>query len=258
MISAVELRAVLGADESLQARVKFDPRGGRSAHQALWRGTRRSRSETRPWCSWGAGSIRRPRNRDPCFRLTAKAARQRVPRVSVERRARAVDALARPARGRNGAAVRWPWQRPIVEHRSYTDAVVTAILQSASGGSVRTALATAAVESCATLYAVRCHPVRCRGRRLSRGRSQPDWRASVASGLVRNGQALYLIDADPSAGLALVPVSSLGCARRAGRGELVLSLRAGGAVDNRLAHAERWRGAASPLAGQQCAGRGRV
>ena len=33
------------------------------------------------------------------------------------------------------------------------------------------------------------------------------WRASMASGLVRNGQALYLIDADPSAGLALAPVS---------------------------------------------------
>ena len=70
-----------------------------------------------------------------------------VPSVSVERCAKSLVELARPARGRNGAAVRWPWQRPIVEHRSYTDAVVTAILQSASGGGLGTALATAALEA---------------------------------------------------------------------------------------------------------------
>ena len=103
--------------------------------------------------------------------------------------------------------MRWPWQRPIVEHRSYTDAVVTAILQSASGGSVRTALATAAVESCATLYAGALSSCAVSGPSTVTRALTADWRASVASGLVRNGQALYLIDADPSAGLALVPVS---------------------------------------------------
>ena len=103
--------------------------------------------------------------------------------------------------------MRWPWQRPAVEHRSYTDAVVTAILQSASGGSVRTALATAAVESCATLYASALSACEVSGPSTVTRALRADWRASVASGLVRNGQALYLIDADPSAGLALVPVS---------------------------------------------------
>ena len=104
--------------------------------------------------------------------------------------------------------MRWPWQRPIVEHRSsYTDAVVTAILQSASGGSVRTALATAAVESAATLYASALSSCELSGPSVVTRALTADWRASVASGLVRNGQALYLIDADPSAGLALVPVS---------------------------------------------------
>ena len=50
--------------------------------------------------------------------------------------------------------MRWPWKRPIVEHRSsLTDQVVTAILAAASGGGARPALATAALESCATLYA---------------------------------------------------------------------------------------------------------
>ena len=104
--------------------------------------------------------------------------------------------------------MRWPWQRPAVEHRSsYTDAVVTAILQSASGGGVRTALATAALETCATLYASALASCAVSGPSSVTRALTAEWRAAVASGLVRNGQALYLIDADPSAGLALAPVS---------------------------------------------------
>ena len=104
--------------------------------------------------------------------------------------------------------MRWPWQRPIVEHRSsYTDAVVTAILQSASGGGLRTALATAALESCASMYSSALAACEVSGPSVVTRALTADWRASVASGLVRHGQALYLIDADPSSGLALVPVS---------------------------------------------------
>ena len=103
--------------------------------------------------------------------------------------------------------MRWPWQRLAVEHRSsYTDAVVTAILQSASGGGLRTALATAALESCGTLYASALASCAVSGPSSVTRALTAEWRASVASGLVRNGQALYLIDADPSAGLALAPV----------------------------------------------------
>ena len=52
-------------------------------------------------------------------------------------RARFAEFVARPARWRECAPVKWPWRRPIVEHRSsLTDQVVTAILQSASGGGV--------------------------------------------------------------------------------------------------------------------------
>ena len=103
--------------------------------------------------------------------------------------------------------MRWPWQRPAVEHRSYTDAVVTAILQSASGGGVRTALATAALETVATLYASALASCEVSGPSAVTRALDATWRAAVASALVRNGQALYLIDADPSAGLALAPVS---------------------------------------------------
>ena len=104
--------------------------------------------------------------------------------------------------------MRWPWQRPAVEHRSYTDAVVTAILASASGSTgVRPALATAALETVATLYASALSACAVSGPSTITRALTAEWRAAAASALVRNGQALYLIDADPSAGLALAPIS---------------------------------------------------
>ena len=102
----------------------------------------------------------------------------------------------------------WPWQRPIVEHRSsYTDQVVTAILQAASGGGVRPALATAALESCGTLYASALSSCELSGPSSVTRALTADWRVSVASALIRTGQALYIIGADPVDGLHLAPVS---------------------------------------------------
>ena len=103
--------------------------------------------------------------------------------------------------------MRWPWQRPAVEHRSYTDAVVTAILQSASGGSVRTALATAALESCASMYASALAACEVSGPSVVTRALTADWRAAASSSLIRTGQALYIIGADPVDGLRLAPVS---------------------------------------------------
>ena len=104
--------------------------------------------------------------------------------------------------------MRWPWQRPAVEHRSsYTDQVVTAILQSASGGGVRTALATAALETCATLYASALASCSISGPSSVTRALTAEWRGATASSLVRHGQCVYLIDADPVDGLHLVPVS---------------------------------------------------
>ena len=104
--------------------------------------------------------------------------------------------------------MRWPWQRPAVEHRaSLTDAVVNAILQSASGGGVRTGLATAALESCATLYASALSACAVTGPTSITRALTAEWRASVASSLIRSGQALYIIGADPVDGLLLSPVS---------------------------------------------------
>ena len=105
--------------------------------------------------------------------------------------------------------MRWPWSAVPVEHRSsYTDQVVTAILAAASGGGVRPALATAAVESCATLYAgafAACEV----SAPASIARAMPaDWRASVASELIRRGQCVYIVGADPVDGLTLRVASS--------------------------------------------------
>ena len=103
--------------------------------------------------------------------------------------------------------MRWPWQSAPVEHRSYTDQVVAAILASASGGGVRPALATAALESCATLYASALASCAVSGPATITKALTASWRGAVASELVRHGQALYLIDADPVDGLRLAPVS---------------------------------------------------
>ena len=104
--------------------------------------------------------------------------------------------------------MRWPWQRPAVEHRSsLTDQVITAILAAATGGGARPALATAALESCATLYASALSACAVSGPPSVTRALTADWRASVAASLIRNGQALYIIGADPVDGLSLAPVS---------------------------------------------------
>ena len=103
----------------------------------------------------------------------------------------------------------WPWQRPAVEHRSssLTDQVITALLQSASGGGTRPALATAALESCATLYASALSACTVSGPSSIARALTADWRASVASSLIRSGQAVFVIGADPVSGLSLAPSS---------------------------------------------------
>ena len=80
---------------------------------------------------------------------------------------------------------------------------MTAILAAASGGGVRTALATAALESCASLYASALSACAVSGPVSVTRALTADWRASVASALIRHGQAVFIIGADPVDGLAL-------------------------------------------------------
>ena len=108
--------------------------------------------------------------------------------------------------------MRWPWKRPIVEHRSsLTDQVVTAILAAASGGGTRPALATAALETAATLYGSALASCEISGPSVVTRALDATWRAATASELIRRGQCVYIIGADPVDGLAPGASRSLGC-----------------------------------------------
>ena len=105
--------------------------------------------------------------------------------------------------------MRWPWQSAHVEHRSsLTDQVVTAILQSASGGASRPALATAALESAAGLYSSALSACTISGPPTVTRAFDSTWRSAVASALIRTGQAVFVIGADPVDGLTLAPAAS--------------------------------------------------
>ena len=104
--------------------------------------------------------------------------------------------------------MRWPWQSAPVEHRSsLTDQVITAILAAATGGGTRPALATAALESCGTLYASALSSCELSGPSSVTRALDATWRSAVASELVRRGQCVYIIGAHPVDGLHLAPVS---------------------------------------------------
>ena len=102
--------------------------------------------------------------------------------------------------------MRWPWQRvaPVEYRSSYSDQVVNAILQSAQGGGgARPALATAALETAAQLYAGALASCTISGPSVVTRALDASWRATVASELVRRGQCVYIIEADPVDGLEL-------------------------------------------------------
>ena len=104
--------------------------------------------------------------------------------------------------------MRWPWQSAPVEHRSsYTDQIVSALTLAASGGGARPALATAALESAASLYAGALSACEIAGPSSVTRALDASWRAAVASSLIRTGQCVYRIGASPERGLALEPVS---------------------------------------------------
>ena len=102
--------------------------------------------------------------------------------------------------------MRWPWQREI-RSSNYTDTILTSLMSAASGGGAKTALATAALGQCAQLYGAALASCELSGPDHVTRALGASWRASVAAELVRHGQTMYLIDADPARGLALQPVA---------------------------------------------------
>ena len=99
--------------------------------------------------------------------------------------------------------MRWPWQRRETR-ASFTDAIVAALYAGAAGTGTRDALATAALEAVASLYAGA----------FARARLEPDvpavtpaTLALIARDLIRRGESLHLIEAGGD-GLQLRPVGS--------------------------------------------------
>ena len=82
------------------------------------------------------------------------------------------------------------------------------MLSVATGGGSRTPLATAALEQCATLYASALAACEISGPASITRALDASWRAAVASSLIRRGEAVHLIGADPVDGLALDAVST--------------------------------------------------
>ena len=99
--------------------------------------------------------------------------------------------------------MRWPWQPPEVrETASYTDAVVTALLQSASTPAADAA-GTAALEACAGLYASAFAGARVTGASpVVSALLTPPALADMARDLIRSGVSIWLLEVDDG-GLSL-------------------------------------------------------
>ena len=76
------------------------------------------------------------------------------------------------------------------------------------GGGVRPALATSALESCAALYASALAACEVSGPSVVTKVLDATWRSAAASELIRRGQAVYIVGADPVDGLELRPATS--------------------------------------------------
>ena len=99
--------------------------------------------------------------------------------------------------------MRWPWQRE--EHRaSATDALVSAILAAASGGTIGDHRAIAALETAVNFYAAAFATARVTtdDPRVA-ARLTPAFLAMVARALIRRGEFLAVLEATPARGLEL-------------------------------------------------------
>ena len=102
--------------------------------------------------------------------------------------------------------MRWPWSKP--EVRNYTDAIISGLTSYAAGTGAITALSTAALQSCAQLYANALGACEVTGPPGTVRAFNASWRSAAAASLVRYGSAVHTVAAHPESGLVMRPVAS--------------------------------------------------
>ena len=104
----------------------------------------------------------------------------------------------------------WPFTKPKAEHRQaapYTDAIVAAIAAAASGKTIATADATAALESAAGLVGRVLAGAKVEGPPMLTKALSPDMMQLTGRELLRRGECVFIIDAMPD-GIMLTPGGS--------------------------------------------------
>ena len=104
--------------------------------------------------------------------------------------------------------MRWPWQRSEARASSHTDALVSAILQAATGTATADAHRHAALETAAVFYQSAFAAARVDADARITAALTPSVLALIVRNLIRHGESLHVIDVTDAGQLALVPVGS--------------------------------------------------
>ena len=91
--------------------------------------------------------------------------------------------------------MRWPWSKREERESSFTDALVTQILASASGASLALPTTIAALETAANLYARAFAAAKVSGPAWAQEALSPACRAMIGRALIRQGEIVLAIDA---------------------------------------------------------------
>ena len=103
--------------------------------------------------------------------------------------------------------MKWPWQKETRESSSYTDAVI-AHLTAAAGGTTAKASATAAIEAASGFVARAFASAEVNAPAPIAAALDPFCLAMIGRSLIRRGEIVFRIEADPMRGLRLAPAQS--------------------------------------------------
>ena len=103
----------------------------------------------------------------------------------------------------------WPWGGSEKrESQPFTDAIVQALVTASAGVAAGDPSAIAALETCASQYALAFAGAKVEGGGPAAGAISPAFLALVARDLIRRGESLHLIEVSEAGGLRIVPAGS--------------------------------------------------